>query len=210
MLRSVALALIAVITFSVSSLFADEEQKPKATDKAEIKKREGEESNAEKKPTKGNEEKNTEKKPVKEKPNLAVIGNETDYYTTSPAQGRPADGKLKAGTKVRVVEKAGSYVRVIAQVEMFVPADSLKQARKKKADVQKGDGDKGPADKAAAEKQAAIASKAIAELRKVASENKAIAEKAAAIEKEAAAQQKKAAAIKKGESKDLEKKDDDK
>jgi len=57
-----------------------------------------------------------------------VIAAETEYYESSPAQGRPADGKLKAGTKVIVIEKAGSYVRVksAAGIIGFVAAGSLK------------------------------------------------------------------------------------
>ena len=41
-----------------------------------------------------------------------VIAAETEYYTTGPQQGRPPDGKFPAGTKVSIVEDAGSYVRV--------------------------------------------------------------------------------------------------
>lgn len=41
-----------------------------------------------------------------------IITADTEYYTTGPQQARPPDGTLKAGTKVRVVEEAGSYCRV--------------------------------------------------------------------------------------------------
>jgi hypothetical protein len=35
-------------------------------------------------------------------------------------------------------------VRVVAQLEVFVPADSLKQQSEKKESVKKGDGEKSP------------------------------------------------------------------
>ncbi len=139
MLRSPALALAGLIVLSASSLFADDEEKPKSIDKSEVNK---------------GEAKDGEKKVDKEQQGVAVIGNETDYYSTSPAQGRPADGKLKAGTKVKVLEKAGSYVRVAVQIEVYVPIESLKPGEKQEG-VKKGDGDKGVAEKAAVEKKAA-------------------------------------------------------
>ena len=41
-----------------------------------------------------------------------VLTADTEYYTTGPQQGRPADGKFLAGTKVSIVEDAGSYLLV--------------------------------------------------------------------------------------------------
>ena len=41
-----------------------------------------------------------------------VLTADTEYYTTGPQQGRPADGKFLAGTKVSLVEDAGSYLLV--------------------------------------------------------------------------------------------------
>jgi hypothetical protein len=38
-----------------------------------------------------------------------VITTEVEYYTTGPQQGRPPDGKFRAGTKVNIVQEAGSY-----------------------------------------------------------------------------------------------------
>ena len=54
-----------------------------------------------------------------------VITAETEYYTTGPQQGRPPDGKFAAGTKVTVVEEAGSYVLVESEdwVKAYVAAD---------------------------------------------------------------------------------------
>lgn len=56
-----------------------------------------------------------------------VISGETEYYTGGPQQGRPADGRFSAGTKVRVLEKTGSYVRVRSEdgVEAYVAADAV-------------------------------------------------------------------------------------
>lgn len=56
-----------------------------------------------------------------------VIAAETAYYTTGPQQGRPPDGKLKTGTRLRVVKLAGSYVQVKTDTDLvaFVIADSL-------------------------------------------------------------------------------------
>ena len=73
-----------------------------------------------------------EKSPAIVKQPVAVITKETEYYRTSPAQGHPADGQLKPGTKVRVVDKAGSYVRVLIEIEAYVPADSFEVGEKAK------------------------------------------------------------------------------
>ncbi len=56
-----------------------------------------------------------------------VILSETEYYTTGPQQGRPADGKFAAGTKVSILEEAGSYVLVRSEggVEAYVAADEI-------------------------------------------------------------------------------------
>lgn len=59
-----------------------------------------------------------------------VIISETAYYTTGPQQGRPPDGTFPAGTRVNVIEEAGSYTRVRSEngVEAFVAADALKES----------------------------------------------------------------------------------
>ena len=66
-----------------------------------------------------------------------AIVAETEYYTTGPQQGRPPDGKFPAGTKVNVVEEAGSYVLVKSDggVEAYVAADSVKQQEATTMDV---------------------------------------------------------------------------
>lgn len=58
-----------------------------------------------------------------------VILNETEYYTTGPQQGRPPDGTFSAGTKVRIVRDAGSYllVRADSGVEAFVASSAVRQ-----------------------------------------------------------------------------------
>jgi serpin B len=66
-----------------------------------------------------------------------VIATETEYYTTGPQQGRPPDGKLPAGTKVSIVEDAGSYVLVRSDggIEAYVAADAVKQQENVAMDV---------------------------------------------------------------------------
>lgn len=66
-----------------------------------------------------------------------VIAAETEYYTTGPQQGRPPDGKFPAGTKVSIVEEAGSYVLVRSDggVEAYVAADAVKQQENVAMDV---------------------------------------------------------------------------
>ena len=58
-----------------------------------------------------------------------VIGTETPYYTTGPQQGQPADGRFSAGTKVKLLRKAGSYSQVRAEngVVAYVASDALKK-----------------------------------------------------------------------------------
>jgi len=52
------------------------------------------------------------------------------YYTTSPAQSRPPDGVVEAGTTVYHLEDAGSYTRVVLPngVEAYVPTSVLEPA----------------------------------------------------------------------------------
>jgi hypothetical protein len=51
--------------------------------------------------------------PVPEKDLTHVLSQDEPYYASSPAQGRPADGTLKAGTKVLVMMPRGSYSQVV-------------------------------------------------------------------------------------------------
>jgi serpin B len=66
-----------------------------------------------------------------------VVPAEAEYYTTGPQQGRPPDGTFPAGTKVSVVEEAGSYVLVKSDggVEAYVAADAVKQQEGSAMDV---------------------------------------------------------------------------
>ena len=62
-----------------------------------------------------------------------TITIDTEYYTDGPQQARPPDGKMKVGTKVSLVEEAGSYCRVKSEdgVEGYIAAGSLEAARTK-------------------------------------------------------------------------------
>ena len=57
-----------------------------------------------------------------------TITIDTEYYTDGPQQARPPDGTMKAGTKVTLVQEAGSYCRVKSEdgIEGYVVVDSLK------------------------------------------------------------------------------------
>jgi serpin B len=65
--------------------------------------------------------------PVSEFSHMIAVA--TEYYTTGPQQGRPADGEFSAGTKVKIVEQAGSYVLLQSEagIKAFVAADAVKQ-----------------------------------------------------------------------------------
>ena len=58
-----------------------------------------------------------------------IISCETDYYTTGPQQNRPPDGTYPAGTRVNIVEDAGSYVLVRSEdtIEAYVTAQHVKK-----------------------------------------------------------------------------------
>ena len=56
-----------------------------------------------------------------------ALTRDEPYYLTGPQQGRPPEGTLKAGTKVKLMESAGSYSRVAAEngTTAWVATDSL-------------------------------------------------------------------------------------
>lgn len=56
----------------------------------------------------------------------------SEYYTNNPAQGRPADGSLKAGTEVQLINQAGSYtlVKIPSRIKVYVASTSLKPIAK--------------------------------------------------------------------------------
>jgi hypothetical protein len=58
-----------------------------------------------------------------------VIVTDTAYYSIGPQQAQPSDGTLRAGTKVTIVEEAGSYVRVrsLDGTVAYVAADALNE-----------------------------------------------------------------------------------
>ena len=62
-----------------------------------------------------------------------VISHDTVFYKTGPEQATPPDGTFKAGTRIEVIQEAGSYTLVRAQdgtegyissAAINVPADS--------------------------------------------------------------------------------------
>ena len=59
---------------------------------------------------------------------LHEIAVDSEYYTTGPQQGRPADGTFAAGTEVSIVDAAGSYILVRSGdgVEGYVASDAVK------------------------------------------------------------------------------------
>lgn len=57
-----------------------------------------------------------------------IILKETPYYTSAPAQGRPADGTLQKGTPVSILEVMSGYVKIQTEDETitgFVEADAV-------------------------------------------------------------------------------------
>jgi hypothetical protein len=56
-----------------------------------------------------------------------VVATDTEYYLSGPPQARPPDGTLSAGTKVTLLEEAGSYCRARSEggIEAYVSTDSL-------------------------------------------------------------------------------------
>ena len=57
-----------------------------------------------------------------------MIAVDTEYYLVGPQQAQPPDGTFKAGTKVKLVEEAGSYCVVESGdgVRAHVVVDALK------------------------------------------------------------------------------------
>lgn len=58
-----------------------------------------------------------------------VITAEVEFYTTEPQKGRSPDGKFLAGTKVNIIQQAGSYTLVRSEggVEAYVASDAIKE-----------------------------------------------------------------------------------
>ena len=56
-----------------------------------------------------------------------VVATDTEYYLSGPRQARPPEGTLPAGTKVTLLEEAGSYCRIRSEggIEAYVSTDSL-------------------------------------------------------------------------------------
>ena len=65
------------------------------------------------------------------------VVTESEYYSTSPQQGRPSDGMFAAGTKVSVIKDAGNYVlaRSAEGVEGYVTSEALTLLADDRSDV---------------------------------------------------------------------------
>jgi len=63
-----------------------------------------------------------------------LVASDTAYYLSGPQQARPPEGTLPAGTKVTLLEEAGSYCRVRSEdgIEGYVPTGSLQRLEHEK------------------------------------------------------------------------------
>ena len=59
---------------------------------------------------------------------IAYITQDTEYYSTSPTQGRPADGLISKGTKVTIKNNMGSYslITIPTNVDVYVASNALR------------------------------------------------------------------------------------
>jgi hypothetical protein len=66
-----------------------------------------------------------------------LVASDTAYYLSGPQQARPPEGTLPAGTKVTLLEEAGSYCRVRSQegIEAYVSTNSLQPVEHEKQEV---------------------------------------------------------------------------
>ena len=66
-----------------------------------------------------------------------AVASDTEYYLSGPQQARPPEGKLSAGTKVTLLEEAGSYCRIPSEggIEAYVSTDSLQPLEREKLEV---------------------------------------------------------------------------
>ena len=57
-----------------------------------------------------------------------VVEVTSQYYIDGPQQGRPPDGEFATGTKVRLLQPAGSYSLVLSEegTEAYVSSDVLR------------------------------------------------------------------------------------
>lgn len=57
-----------------------------------------------------------------------VVKVASQYYMDGPQQGRPPDGEFATGTKVRLLESAGSYSLVLSEegTEAYVSSDVIR------------------------------------------------------------------------------------
>lgn len=57
-----------------------------------------------------------------------TVNIETPYYELGPQQGRPADGVLSSGTKIKLIESAGSYALIVTEsgITGYVSVNDIK------------------------------------------------------------------------------------
>lgn len=57
-----------------------------------------------------------------------VVTHTIEYYTSSPAQARSAEGELPAGTEVQIIDQMGSYVlvRTTNNIEAYIASSAIK------------------------------------------------------------------------------------
>lgn len=60
-----------------------------------------------------------------------VVTFETNYYLSGPQQAMPPEGKLKAGTKIVIIQDAGSYSLVKSEegVQAYISSGSFQPVK---------------------------------------------------------------------------------
>jgi hypothetical protein len=66
-----------------------------------------------------------------------LVAADTEYYLSGPQQAGPPEGMLSAGTKVTLLEEAGSYCRIRSEdgIEAYVSTNSLQPLEHEKQEV---------------------------------------------------------------------------
>jgi hypothetical protein len=66
-----------------------------------------------------------------------LVATDTPYYLSGPQQAHPPDGTLPAGTKVTLLEEAGSYCRIRSKdgIEAYVSTNSLQPLEHEKQEL---------------------------------------------------------------------------
>jgi hypothetical protein len=68
---------------------------------------------------------------------MHLVATDTEYYLSGPQQARPPVGTLPAGTKVTLLEEAGSNCRIQTEdgIEAYVSTNSLQPLEHEKQEV---------------------------------------------------------------------------